>query len=347
MYEPHFAITSSINRNIAEIERIRTLIEQSRILPTRELILRKRAIIEITHSSTGIEGNPLTEKQVAQVLSGKLINVSERFITEVKNYKEALSFVEEKAPEKIITTKDILRLHRLTMQGLLPPDRLGKWRKTPVYVVNIHKDKDIIQYQGPNYPKIPEFIGELLDWIRNEGNKHHPVIAAGILHYEFVSIHPFADGNGRITRLLTLLYLYQHTYSFRKVLVPDSYYFQDRRRYYQALSHAKTYHRQRTADITDWLEYFVEGFLAVAKEVKEKITIAALPRETRETLTLSSEQMQIISFIQDIGRITVKDAVDMLEVPLRTAQHRLKKMVNIELIVKVGKGRATYYKLKE
>ncbi|KKU88222.1 MAG: hypothetical protein UY16_C0011G0015 [Candidatus Gottesmanbacteria bacterium GW2011_GWA2_47_9] len=347
MYSPRFTITSQINSAIAEIERLRVAIEHSRILPTKEVVLRRRAAIEATRSSTGIEGNPLSEQEVELVLSGQTISASERFITEVVNYKKALSHIEKRSKDATsLTAKDILTLHRMLMKDLLPKTKSGAFRKTPIYIVDIIGGKDIVRYQGPEPDTMMGLVDDFLGWLREETHDLHPLLVAGILHYEFVSIHPFSDGNGRITRLLTLVYLYQHGYAFRKVFVPESYYFADTKRYYQALGQASDYAHQHAADMTPWLSYFIEGLRAVVNDVSEKITRASWSGSQRGVLTLSEEDYRIIDFIAAVGTTMVNEIVSAVKVPKRTLQRRLSRLVRAGILMRTGRGPSTQYKLK-
>ncbi len=347
MYSPRFSITPRMNTNIAQIERFRVLVERSRILPTKEVVLRRRAAIEATRSSTGIEGNPLTIREVEQVLSGKKVSASERFIREVINYKKSLEIVEHIAKrDPRFFLRDILGLHAALMSDLLPSAKIGALRKTPIYIIDIADRREIVRYEGPKPEKVAAFIQDLLAWLHEDEGHIHPIIKAGIFHYEFVSIHPFADGNGRVTRLLTLLYLYQRGYAFRKVLVPDTYYFQDRPRYYAALSQARTYANQRTADLTPWLEYFIDGIHTAAKDIMEKITSVSVISEGRDTFTLTQEDYQVIEFISTVGKATIEDIVSSVDIPKRTAQRRLSRLVTAGVLVRTGKGPATVYQVK-
>lgn len=346
MYKPKFTITPQINSQIAEIERLRMLIDRSKILPTKEVILHKRALTESTRSSTGIEGNPLNEKEVAKVLSGQKIVASERFVTEVSNYKKALDFIEKRAAGNLpLSIKDILDIHKIVMQNLLPETKVGKLRKTPIFIVDLSEGKEILRYRGPNYKKVQILIEELLSWLNN--NKElHPILIAGILHYEFVSIHPFADGNGRVTRLLTMLFLYLQGYTFRKVLVPDRYYFSNTSNYYAALNRADNYNDRRSIDITPWLKYFIEGFLFITRDLLEKVTTVSLEDGSKKVITLTDEDYQIIDLITSLGKVAISDVVSNLSIPKRTAQRRLSRMVEENLIKRLSKGRSANYEIR-
>ncbi|MBI5619618.1 Fic family protein [Candidatus Gottesmanbacteria bacterium] len=348
MYKPKFTITPEINSQIAEIERIRIIIERSRILPTREVVLRQRAAIEATRSSTGIEGNPLNEKQVAMVLSGQKINASERFVAEVVNYKKALNFIEKRGKDRSsITANDMLAMHRIVMKNLLPPAKVGQFRKTPIYIVDIKNGKEMMQYQGPESSRISGLISGLFEWLSQGIGGLHPLLAAGLLHFEFVSIHPFSDGNGRVTRLLTLLYLRQRGYDFRGVLVPDTYYYSDRPRYYAALNQGKDYESRRKADATPWLSYFIEGFLAVAQDLQDKIVVAGFSESKTSVVTLTPEDYQLLHAVANFGRIGINEIILATHITKRTAQRRLKYLTGHGFLARIGKGPSTQYVLKK
>lgn len=350
MYRPNYTISPVINRHIAQIERTRVLVEKSTILPSQEIILRRRALVEATRSSTGIEGNPLNKSEIEEVFVGKHIAVQQRFISEVKNYKKALEFIRARATRKErISQKDILHLHALTMKGLLESSKIGAYRKTPIYVVDISPKCEDVRYKGPAPDTVVSLITDLLGWIGGVGDKLHPVLIAGILHYEFVSIHPFADGNGRLTRLLTMLYLYKKGYGLRNVLVPEIYYFANRQDYYNALNQAKTYRKQSNADQTLWLEYFTTGLYTVACEVEQKIALASLLPivKTNKVVTMDDKDFRVVDFVLTMKKVTVQDIIDMLEIPKRTAQRKLKRLKDIGILVQKGRGPASHYVVRK
>lgn len=343
-YFPKFTITSEINNRIARIEKIKQIVDNSRILPQQEITLRYRAAVDAVHSSTTIEGNPLKRQEVIKVLAGKLVEAPERAITEVINYKQALDWLVKRQQQPVpISIKDVLKLHVLTMTGLLSGQKTGYFRPGPVYVVDVKNGRDYLRYTGPRASLVGKLVKELLVWLEREGKKMHPVLAAAILHYEFVSIHPFSDGNGRVTRLLTLLFLRLSSYGFRDVLIPEVYYLQFRRQYYQALSQAKKYLQQRRADLTPWVDYFTRGFLTSAEELKKNITLVTLPKQSGKTLELTNEEITLLDFGKTMGRVDLQDAREVLELPRRTAQRRLSTLVKKGLLKSQGRGKNIYY----
>jgi len=346
MFQPKFTITPEINNRIAAIERIREIVKKAAILPQQEVVLRLRAKVDSIHSSTSIEGNRLNKREVEKVLGGQRVRASERMITEALNYKKALDFLEKRLVRiKTIKLSDILKLHSLLMKDLLPGEKAGYFRLGPVFIVDAGQSGDVVRYVGPKAERVTGLLSNLLSWLDKTGAKLHPVLVAGIFHFEFVSIHPFSDGNGRATRLLTQMYLWLKNYDFRKALALDTYYWQNRPAYYQALNQAKTYDLRTGADITPWLEFFTQGFLAVARDLEKEVTAVSLTGG-RPVVRLSRDELQIVDFAQQMGRIDLRDVVSILDLPERTAQRRLRGLVDKQILIKHGQGRNVYYMLR-
>ena len=145
----------------------------------------------------------------------------------------------------------------------------GKYRPGDIYVVDQRGDAEIIQYVGPDAQNVSQLVDTFLTWVHltKTQTKLHPVLLAGLIHYIFVSIHPFSDGNGRTSRFLTYQFLKSVTYDFNDSLSLDSYYLQNRENYYQALSRGKTFDERMFVDITPFLDFFVKGFLTSVKSL--------------------------------------------------------------------------------
>jgi Fic family protein len=316
---------------ISQIEEIRSRILHSNILPEREIEMRYRATVEATHSSTSIEGNPLNIKQVEKVLS----NLSDNPITrhryaeiEVRNYKKTLDFIEKrKTTKKAIELTDILFTHKILMEGLLPEEKIGKLRFNPIYIAD---QDDNAVYSGPTVNILKKEIAELLDWLDKVAKDIHPVIASGILHFHFVSIHPFADGNGRTTRLLTMLYLGLRDYDFRSSLVLDSYYSIDKKEYYDALNLSDHYAGRKASNLNPWLGYFIDGFLSASKILlTEVLLLSNAIKDLKEVKRISKDEADLLSYAKQFGSISLAEAMDILpDVSRRTLQRRLKALVD-------------------
>ena len=343
MYQPRFTITPQLNTQIAQIEKFRQIAENSRIIPQQQILLRHRAMQESVHSSTSIEGNPLNQQEVVNVLSGKRVTALEQSIREVINYKQALDWVEKHLELKqSLALQDTFALHALVVAGLLPPEKTGRIRPGAVYIVDEINEVEVLQYTGPAAQIVPGLLKELFSWISQGSQLHHPVLLAGVLHFAFLAIHPFSDGNGRVTRLLTKLLLSQQGYAFKGALVLDTYYAQNRLAYYQALSLGKTYQERKTADITSWLEYFVAGMSMEVESLAEEMSVASLTTGT-SSVVLSKEEIAMLSFVRQFGAISLAEAKEIVAGTERTAQRRLKKLVDEGFLRQIGQARKTSY----
>lgn len=344
MFNPKYTISDKVVSQLSEIAEIKALVEKSRLLPEREMFLRRAAVIKMAHTSTSIEGNVLKEYQVAQVAEGKKIPASEDQIKEVKNYLSALREIDKLSEKSKFDTKDILKIHKFVVYALEEPEKVGVFRKGPVYIVNILPDKkEEVTYTPPKAGQVPRLVEYLLNWLK-KNSETHPIIRAGIFHYQFETIHPFTDGNGRAGRLLTLLHLYQSGWDFKKILVLEDYYNRNRRAYYEALQTGKTYEARQQVDLSSWLEYYVGGFLDEARKVKDKILSLSVVKDIDATRSvLDKDELKIVDFVVTIGQITSSDVVDILEIPKRTAQAKLKRLEEIRVLEKRGAGPTTYY----
>lgn len=335
---------------ISEISEIKAIVERSKVLPLNEAQLKRQAIVRMVHTSTSIEGNPLAQYQVGKVLSGMSVVADPKSILEVRNYQLALQEVENLSERhSTLTIEQILKLHAIAMKGLLPDDKCGHFRPGDIYIVDDLGDgREKLRYEGPQARRVAFLVQELLKWLIQAAKQDlHPIIIAGIFHSQFVHIHPFSDGNGRITRLLTILLLYKFGWDFRKILVLEDYYNKARQAYYNslALGWGSKYHEG--AEFTGWLEYFIEGFLVEAKKVADDILSIGFGKvsEKGEQIYLDKDGIKIMDFLTTTGKLTSQDVVEILGVAKRTAQLKLKNLVEKGLIKPQSSGPATYYTL--
>ena len=334
-----------MTRWLSDIAEIRAMVESSKLLPAREAFLRRAAIIKMAHTSTSIEGNMLEEFQVKQLAEGQNVKAEVDQIKEVENYLAGLAKIDRLAGEKrSFGVEEVLEIHKTVVGGLVNPEKSGKFRPGLVFIVNVMpKGDEELAYTPPPYSKVPDLVEELLEWLRRPG-EIHPVIRAGLFHYQFETIHPFTDGNGRTGRLLTLLHLYQSGWDYKKVLVLEDFYNRDRKRYYKQLQTGDTYAARQGVDLTSWLEYFVEGFWEEVLRVKEQIlTLQAVGEKGITQQFLDEDELKMVDFVVTIGKITSSDVVDILRVPKRTAQAKLKRLEDIRVLAKQGAGPSTYY----
>lgn len=352
MLQPQYSITSTILSRIAEIAEIKAAVERSRVLPLNEAQLRRQAILRMAHTSTSIEGNKLAQFEVGKVLEGKTVRAPQKDILEVENYYNALKIIEELSKRKgDISETEILSLHKIVVNGLVEREKTGQYRPGDVYVLDdLGNGREMLRFKAPPAPQVKKLVGELLEWLKDSKKEDvHPIIRAGILHLQFVTVHPFTDGNGRVARLLTQLQLYRDNWDFRKILVLEDYYNRDRMSYYNAENRAQGKNYQEDMDFTTWLEYFSTGFLVEARKVLEQIQSIGFGKKSRksEQIFLDRDEIQIMDFLTTTGRITSEDVVDILKIAKRTAQFKLKNLSDKGLLKLNGKGPSSYYNLDD
>ena len=349
MFLPKYTLTDSIVQDLTSIAEGKAVIERAKILPTAEIRLRHQALARMTHSSTAIEGNILNLRQVEDLAAGKKIEASRRDIFEVENYLQAMKYIKKviKNKEKI-TESVFLKIHKLATQNTLPTEKSGAYRKGPMYVVRhfFGFNKKVV-YTAPAAKKVSALVRDLFFWLnKKETEKINPVIVAGIIHQEIVTIHPFFDGNGRTARAAATLILYERGYDFRKLFALEDYYNRNREEYYQAINIGKNY-EERKKDITVWLSYFTQGFKEEIDSVKAKVQALSTKKidSNLPQIFLDEDQQKIIDFIDQVGKINIGDAIDILHVPRRTAQLKLAKLKSLKIIKQTGKGPSSAYVL--
>jgi len=351
MFKPSYKITSKILTMLTAIAESKSLIEHAKILPKNEIKLRRQALIRMTHSSTEIEGNMLNLKQVEDIMGHKKIDAPERDIYEVQNYFKAIKYIEQVVNKKQqINERILLKIHKIVTDRTLPKEQSGYYRKGPIYVVRRQlAAPDEVVYTGPDVKEVPGLCANLIEWIKeSEKQNINPVIVAGIIHQEIAAIHPFSDGNGRTARAMATLILYQRGYDFRRLFALEDYYNKDRPKYYDAINIGKNYSERRD-DFTRWLEYFVKGFKEEIDNVKVQIVALSFRKVNKgveSKVYLDKEQLQLLEFVDQVGRISIKDAVDILNCPKRTAQLKLRQLKDLGMIAQIGKGPSSAYVLK-
>lgn len=352
MFEPKYVITPLILSRIAEIAEIKAAVERSRVLPLNEAQLRRQAILRMAHTSTSIEGNRLAQFEVGKIYEGKTVKAPQKDILEVENYYKALSLMDSLSKAKHdLTMEEILKVQKAVTEGLVEEDKTGQFRPADVYVLDdLGNGKEMLRFKAPDAKDVKKLIEELLEWVKTARESSiHPVIIAGIFHLEFVSVHPFTDGNGRTARLLTQLLLYRMGWDFRKIIVLEDYYNRDRLGYYNAEHYDEGSSYRKDRDFTHWLEYFATGFLVEARKALEQIQSIGFGKASKksEQIFLDRDEIQLMDFLTTTGRMTSDDAVDVLRIAKRTAQLKLKNLTDKGLLKQNGKGPATYYTIKK
>lgn len=273
-FDPRYTVTPKLLKSLLRIEAIKERISHLPLTPTVLSSLRETARLFTTHYSTMIEGNRLEPNQVETVLKHEgHFPGRERDENEVKGYYTALTQVEKwSAASHKIQERMVQTLHALVMSG-------GHSKVTPTpyregqNVIRDARTKTIV-YMPPEAKDVPLLMKGMLDWINANVNHLSSPLIAAIAHYQFATIHPYYDGNGRTARLLTTLILHLGGYDLKGLYSLEEYYARNLGAYYEAISIGEShnyYLGRAESDITKWVEYFVEGMAVSFENVMNRM----------------------------------------------------------------------------
>lgn len=304
MYKPKFYISNQILKNIGSIEASKEIIDHAPLLPYFEKEFREDALVRSVHYGTHIEGNELNFTEAEKVLMGHNIAARERDVQEVINYRKVLEYIENLRTQdaEVKIDQDLIKeLHKMTVYKILPEAQCGIYRKTQVVVKNSLTGE--VSFRPPMAVAVPFQIKELLEFIESSKNQDiHPILESGIVHYEFVRIHPFLDGNGRVARAFATLILFLEGYDIRRFFSLEEYFDKEALKYYEALQSVE----KADGDLTKWLEYFTLGLSFELLKIREKVENISIDAKLKEKLggnpiLLSPRQLKIIEYIQKVG----------------------------------------------
>ena len=333
-FQPNYSITPKIANALMEIEAGRKSIE---LLPvSAELLesLRESARLISTHYSTAIEGNRLTQEEVQEVLvNHKKIPNRERDEVEVRNYYRALDHLDNLSKHQTIAEVDIRLLHGLSYMGTNKPTAYRDGQ-------NVIRDSNSgrIVYLPPEAKDIGRLMSQLVKWLDSqiaEAQLPIPIIAA-IAHYQFATIHPYFDGNGRTARLLTTLILHQNGYGLKGIYSLDEYYAKNLNGYYDALTigHHNYYFGRETEDITGFVEYFCMGMAKAVSTIKIKANASSAGKE--DLRHLKPQQRKILSLFKKQAEVTSQDIAKYLKINHRAGRDLARKWAQEGFLVVVN-----------
>ena len=323
-FKPTFTLTPEIAKSLMRIEAVRQAISTLPITPRVLAHLRETARLFSTHYSTQIEGNRLTQDQVAQVIEAdQHFPGKERDQAEVKGYYAALDEVERfvKSREKVSEIQ-IQKLHALVMAG-------GKARAKPTPYrdgqngIRDSRSRGVV-YMPPEAKDVPPLMHGLVAWLNARDEWPAPIKAA-IAHYQYATIHPYYDGNGRTARLLTTLVLHLGGYGLKGLYSLEEYYARNLGDYYEALTIGPShnyYEGRAEADITKWVVYFVEGMAHSFERVHDQ-AMAEADRggkdQSKVLRNLDARQRKALTLFEESKEITAKEIGELFGYKPRSA----------------------------
>lgn len=341
-WQPQYTISNRLLLTIREI------VESIGEIKAKHLSHKALARLELSarelssYASTSIEGNPLPLTDVKQLLKTRKDSIrdTER---EVLNYNQALQPLYQAVNQGTFTLsiKAIERVQQQVVDGLMDnPAHCGALRQEPVIIRNPRKVDEIV-FIPPDAKDVQPLLLALTQFIDQYIGKIDPIILAGIFHRQHVIIHPFMDGNGRTTRLLTTAILGQTGLDLFEIFSFEDYYNRNITRYFKAVGLEGDYYDIKDKiDFSTWLEYFAEGILDELRRI-----IKLLPEHANTQPRLESHHQQMLDYIQAQGSITQREYGDISTRSLAARKLDFEKLVQLNLIEAKGVGRGTYYVL--
>lgn len=345
MYTPKYTINNAILRNVGVIEAAREVISNAPLLPYYEKEFQKDAMVRAVHHGTHIEGNELDMDQAEKVIAGQQVVARARDIQEVINYRKVMEYIGELQQDEVSISEDFIKdLHRMTVDKILVHERCGHYRTSQVVVRNsITGD---VTFTPPLAVEVKGQVAELVQFINGiSPDDLHPVLKSGIVHYELARIHPFVDGNGRVSRALSTFILFQEGYDIRKFFSLEEYFDNNAYEYYSALQSVN----RNEGDLTEWLAYFTQGLAIELNKIKEKIEKLSVDVKIKERqggnpVMLSERQIKIMEYIQKVGFLQNSGFKQLFPmVSEDTVLNELKYLIKHGLVKKSGSTKGAKY----
>lgn len=330
MFLPEYSITPKTLKNISSIEYGKAIIENTTILPSWELQLKKEALVKIIYGSLqllGINGDQ-------QKIKASIDNVSRSNHRETTNIIVAAQLAEEISKNNEIEEVDLKYIHKTLTEGILPKVKQGAYRGTKI--------------QGKTSPeKILAQMVQLFDWYNSlDAKETHPIITSAIIKAYLEVIKPFEELNNVSSNLLTYISLKTLGYGFKDFISLENYYKNTKNEYENQIDSLDL----EEPDFTRWIEYFSDGLSSEVSTTAQNVKLLAkdikIAKATGRT-RLSLRQEKIVEHIQDYGLLQNKDFPILFpDVSEDTVLRDLKVLIDMDIVQKVGSTKSSRYELR-
>jgi Fic family protein len=342
-YPPEYQLTPKLVSLITQVERLYGQIEGLRVPKKLELNLKRDNMIQSSYASNKIEGNPLTLPEVTNLLLDDRVPAN-RDEKEVVNYFDILGGLDKYIDEPFDLSL-LKEIHLRLMDGVA--EFAGKIRNEKVVIGKFQEDKNKgkdgfslkVKHEPPFHKRV-EIEGELkklFSWA-NEKSELPITMQTGLFHHQMVYLHPFEDGNGRVTRLLTALLFLKRSYNINRYFILDDYYDIDRTLYSDNL------HEADRGNMTAWLEYFSEGVKYSLQSAVSKFENAMKTLSIAERPT--NKEREVLEIMKRQPEVTSTDVADHLKVSRQQAHNLLKSLVGKDLLERKGSTKSSYYMMR-
>ncbi len=316
------------------------------LAPERLSALRRVATIESIGSSTRIEGSKLSDREVEKLLSNLEIKTFDtRDEQEVAGYAELMDLVFSAWQHIPFNENHIKQLHQTLLRHSKKDERHRGQYKTNSNSVAAFDENGVeigILFETASPFDTPRLMAELVDWVNQERDKAllHPLLIIAIFVVVFLEIHPFQDGNGRLSRALTTLLLIQSRYAYVPYSSLESVIELNKESYYLALRQTQGTIRTQAPNWQPWLVFFLRSLAEQVRRLERKVE-----REKIVLATLPELSLQIVEFAREHGRVTMADAVKLTEANRNTLKQHFRNLVTKGHLQQQGSGRGVWYGL--
>lgn len=339
MFTPRYTISDQLLANITRVNSLVRDLNDRRFPKLILLEFAKTARAVSSHASTSIEGNPLPLTEVKRLLKAQpsKLRDSEK---EVLNYNQALESLDQQLRncQVDLSLQLILQIHGQVTASLLPKYESGRLRQKPVVVNNPQTGQ--VVFLPPDADRVQQMMTDLIDFVRQRAPTINPLILAGLFHKQMVLIHPFMDGNGRTTRLMTKLLLAKMGLNTFNLFSFENYYNQNVTKYFQTVGELGDFNElESTIDFSVWLEYFTAGLIDELLRVSKLLPKLGLNPETH----LEKHHLKLMEKVNEQGYMTDRDYAKLTLRAKATRTLDFQRLLDLGLLERKGKGKATYY----
>lgn len=340
-------IPASVWEKIAQIDELKGHWEGSvRLGPQTKGRLKRSVLVTSTGASTRIEGAKLSDEDIEKLMRGISIQLfSDRDMQEVQGYYELLQNVFD-SWDRLQFSESLIKHFHKELLKYVEKDELhrGEYKRQEN---RVHMVDEAGQSMGVLFDTTPAYLTpkemqELVEWTRkvlNDRTYHPLLIIAGFL-VQFLKIHPFQDGNGRLSRILTNLLLLQAGYSFMPYVSHEKIVEDNKAEYYLALRQSQKTFKTEEESIIPWLEFFLGVLHQQSKEALELLSDANIER------LLSPRQLEVWQYMQEVSEVSPKELAEVLGIPRPTINQVLNRLLDLDKVERFGSGRGTRYRVK-
>ena len=341
-------LPASIWEMIARIDELKGRWEGGvRLGPQTKGRLKRSVLVTSTGASTRIEGAKLSDQDIERLMRGiQIEHFSDRDIQEVRGYYELLTNVFD-SWDRLRFSEGLIKHFHKELLKYVEKDELHrgeyKRRENKVHMVDeAGQSLGVLFDTTPAY-LTPKEMQELVEWTQTaiQEKRHHPLLITANFLVQFLQVHPFQDGNGRLSRILTNLLMLQAGYSFMPYVSHERIIEDNKPEYYLALRQSQKTFWTDEDSITPWLEFFLNVIYQ-----QSKMALEILSDENLERL-LSPRQLQVWEYMQEVGETTPKELAEKLGIPRPTINQVLTRLLDLDKIERLGSGRGTRYRVNK